>query len=119
MTSPPKDGNAVSPVRFIWKKCSDSNVGVILFGYKRPDDANWIEHGYAKSTTKTGLFNLDYGEWLSELTFGRWYQAKNSDGIDINVGKYIKSYSSFMVTNTFGSLRRTKEPSIAVRGLQW
>ena len=103
MTSPPKDGNAVSPVRFIWEKCSDSNVGLILFGYKRPDDANWIEQGYAKNATKTGLFNLDYGEWLSELTFGRWYQAKNSDGIDINIGKYIKSYSSFVVTNVFGA----------------
>lgn len=109
MTSPPKDSNAVSPVRFVWEKCSDSNVDLILFGYKRPKDANWIEHEYRKGTTKTGLFNLDYGEWLSELAFGRWYQAKTSDGIDINVGKYIKSYSSFMVTNTFGTFDEIKD----------
>jgi hypothetical protein len=114
MTSPSKDGNAVSPVRFVWEKCSDSNVGLILFGYKRPGDANWIEHEYAKGATKTGLFNLDYGAWLSELTFGRWYQAKNSDGIDVNVGKYIKSYSSFMVTNTFGTFEELKNHQLQV-----
>jgi hypothetical protein len=103
MTSPSKDGNAVSPVRFGWEKCSDSNVGLIRVGYKKPDDANWIEQEYGKSATKTGLFDMDYGEWTTELVFGRWYQAKNSDDIDINVGKYIKSYSSFMVTNAFGT----------------
>ncbi len=108
MTSPPKDGNTVSPVRFAWEKRSDSNVGLILVGYKRPDDANWIEHEYGKSTTKTGLFNLDYGEWLSEICFGRWYQAQNSDGIGINVGKYVKSYSSFIVTNRFGTFSELK-----------
>jgi len=108
MTSPPKDGNTVSPVRFAWEKCSDSNVGLILFGYKRPDDANWIEQEYGKGTTRTGFFNLDYGEWFSELAFGRWYEAKNSDDIEITVGKYIKSYSSFMVTNTFGTFSELK-----------
>ena len=114
MTSPSKDGNAVSPVRFVWEKCRDSNVGLIRVGYKRPDDPNWIEQEYGKSTTKTVPFNLDYGEWLTELTFGRWYQAKNSDGIEINVGKYIKSYSSFMVTNTFGTFDELKNHPLQV-----
>jgi hypothetical protein len=108
MTSPSKDGNTVSPVRFAWDKCSDSNVDSILFGYKRPDGNNWAEQEYGKNTTKTGLFNLDYGEWRSELVFGRWYQAKNSDDIDINVGKYIKSHSSFVVTNKFGTFNELK-----------
>ena len=103
MTNPPDDGNTVSPVRFIWDKCLDANVGVIRVGYKRPHDVNWIEQDYGKSITKTGPFDLDYGTWLSEMLFGRWYETTNDDRITITLGKYIKNYGSFMVTDQFGT----------------
>jgi hypothetical protein len=103
MTNPPDDGNTVSPVQFAWDKCLDVNVGVIRVGYKRPSDINWIEHDYGKSITKTGPFDLDYGVWLSEMLFGRWYETTNDDRIAITLGKYIKNYGSFMVTDQFGT----------------
>lgn len=103
ITFPADDSNTVSPVRFAWEKCSDSNVGSILVGYKKSGEVNWIEHSYGKSAVKTGAFKLDYGRWLSELVFGRWYDAKNPDGIEITVGKSIKSYASFGITNQFGT----------------
>jgi hypothetical protein len=104
LTNPSPGGQTISPIQFSWEQCTDSNVGLIRLNFKRKCGEGWIEQEFGKSTKKTGVFNLDIGEWLAELTFGRWYQGKNDDGIEIEVGKYSKSFAEFETMKWFGTV---------------
>ena len=93
----------VSPVRFTWDKCSDSNVGSIRVGYKRQDSTTWIEREYSKGTQRSAAINLETGGWDATLSFGRWYQGENDDGIEFEVGKCTRSQSTFDIMKWFGT----------------
>jgi hypothetical protein len=107
---PQHNGDAVNPIRFSWEKCSDPNAGAIRLGLEKQTDGNIVEQKFSKSALKSGTFNLENGKWQAMLSFGRWYQAQSSDGINIEVGKYSKSTSVFEVTKQFGTFGKKNLP---------
>lgn len=100
---PQYNADAINPIRFSWEKCGDPNAGSIRLGLEKQTDSNRIEQELSKGKLKTGPFNLEIGKWQATLSFGRWYQAQTSDGIEIEVGKCARSTSVFEVTRQFGT----------------
>jgi hypothetical protein len=96
----------VSPVRLEWEKCVDPNAGSVRLNLETSVDdeiINSIEKKYSKGTTKSSSINLDVGQWLASLSFGKWYQSENDDGIPYEVGKCARSYSDFEIMKWFGT----------------
>jgi len=105
LTQPEYDEGVVSPVRLEWEKCTDASVNLIRIGIQKEDDfeANSIYLEYSKGTVRSSAVKLTPGTWITQLSFGKWYQGKNEDGIEYEVGRCLRSYSSFNVMKWFGT----------------
>ncbi len=110
----------VSPVRLKWEKCVDPNAGsirLVLENYESEyyeEIINSIGKQYSKGTTKSSSINLDVGQWRAVLSFGKWYQSENDDGIPYEVGKYISGNSDFSVMKWFGTFDEFKNHPLKI-----
>ncbi len=114
MTYPLNTEGVVSPLKFAWEKCSDSNVNSIWLGFNSPSDSNLTGQDYGKNTVKADALSLDPGRWFAELDFGRWYQAQNDNDITIQVGKASRSHIAFDITKGFGTFGGLKNHQLQV-----
>jgi hypothetical protein len=114
LTTPEYDELTVSPLKFEWEKCTDVNTGAIRLVLEKSCDGETdcddisLSGESGKGAQKSSSVNLSPGTWDTELSFGRWYQGKNDDGIEFDVGKCSRSRSVFEIMKWFGTFGNVK-----------
>ena len=90
-----------SPVTIEWEACTDPAAQVIWVWWDNETTGEEFDKMFpVEATGFEGLVDLSNGDYEIGLGYEVWYEDRNSDGIQVYVGKYSESDYEFTVEDT-------------------